>query len=1177
MNRKINLLVLLLLAILFVPNLHGAEPETTTLNELDPLPPSPNAASLGVFGDVDVGLYTGAVQYGIPIYTFKTRHLEIPISLNYSSSGLKVDQIASWVGLGWSLNAGGVITRTVRDWPDEYATESIPDLTQIGQQSVIDYILDSDLASHDSESDLYTFNFGSYSGKFVYDHNSEEFIPIKHTPISISKTVMAGDDYGFQIITPDGTYYYFEELEKSKYLASSKSVGNGSDILTITSWYLSEIEHHSGEIINLYYDNATTYTYSVGAAQTITRKLNSNNICDGNLCCDSPTGSDDPYYNQVTVGTKNLSSIECDGIGRVDFIATKGVGARKDINDYQLDGIEVYNEIDIDPIKEFEFNFSNVKSSGFTNDFHTGTPVDSSLFYRLFLDSFGEIDNALYHFNYHSRDALPPRLSFAQDHWGYFNGQTNASFIPEPPDLYLISGINYADKEPDSDYSMKGLLDTITYPTGGATALTYEAPLYDKLVLNSPPSNMHTLVAETSSSDWMVSYSSYDTVEMGQNVEFIFTVTYCKNNNCSYLDPDSVYYGSVSVSDENQTLFTDVLEIEPRDLIHGPDTTFQKEITFTCYFRKGVDYTVTVTTRGHPMESYLTYYTKSNSSSATYIESEIGGVRIKKIDPSENSKTRYFYYNKYRHRNSEFSLSVEKPQYFNLFEEIKMQTTSTGGSGSYCGLVYCPRVSLTSSSVRNLYDFSGSHIYYPFVTESVGGENFENGGIEYAFDVELDEECDEVFTTSGNEEFNSLYVPRSNESWNNGTKLRESYFKVDNGDADSTKVIEYEYAYQDLDLSDTTLQHKDIIAYSIRKNFEPGCYDGDDFGISNMEIYSYNIYARWKPLTKIISTIYDTDGANGVSTTTEYTYYNPNHAQPYKFIESDSEGLTNTTINKYADDYVSGIQDQLFLDTLVTNNRKGVLIESQSWTDAELVGGILNRYCGTDQQDVDIYTLYAEQPYTVSMPSPPYDDFTEVNVGTTASTFYEKNVKVESNLNHQPVEITQWQGVPTSYVWDKESHYPIAKAKGAYSNELFYTSFEDNGESGTSSSSARTGEKVKAISTEYSIPFTFQNGDYLITYYWRAGESYTWTLRKESVNGTSFQTDEDSGQIDELRVHPADALMTTYTYDPLIGKTSETDPNGRTTYYEYDSLGRLVKVCDHDENILQEYEYNYAQ
>jgi hypothetical protein len=81
--------------------------------------PSPTAASLAQYGAIPVNLNTGVPAINIPLATVQGRSLSVPISLSYHASGIKVDQYGSWVGLGWSLNAGGVITRSKVGGRDE--------------------------------------------------------------------------------------------------------------------------------------------------------------------------------------------------------------------------------------------------------------------------------------------------------------------------------------------------------------------------------------------------------------------------------------------------------------------------------------------------------------------------------------------------------------------------------------------------------------------------------------------------------------------------------------------------------------------------------------------------------------------------------------------------------------------------------------------------------------------------------------------------------------------------------------------------------------------------------------------------------------------------------------------------------------------------------------------------
>src|SRR5579871_1126609 len=80
---------------------------------------SPNATALAKVTDIPVSFHTGVPNIDIPIYTVHEGPLTMPVSLSYHASGIKVMEQSSWVGAGWSLNAGGVITRAVRGLPDE--------------------------------------------------------------------------------------------------------------------------------------------------------------------------------------------------------------------------------------------------------------------------------------------------------------------------------------------------------------------------------------------------------------------------------------------------------------------------------------------------------------------------------------------------------------------------------------------------------------------------------------------------------------------------------------------------------------------------------------------------------------------------------------------------------------------------------------------------------------------------------------------------------------------------------------------------------------------------------------------------------------------------------------------------------------------------------------------------
>lgn len=169
--------------------------------------PTPNAASLGSYGIIPVSLYTGKPNISIPLYTFEYKGFSLPVSLNYDASGVNVNELPGWMGHNWTVNAGGVITRSVRGEIDEYNTyhpivynrfqnpiesarlsgdyhcpvrgypnyfksyKSVSDLYKTKTPNGVDIAKLTGL--YDLSPDIFFFNFLNYSGCFFLGHDGE--------------------------------------------------------------------------------------------------------------------------------------------------------------------------------------------------------------------------------------------------------------------------------------------------------------------------------------------------------------------------------------------------------------------------------------------------------------------------------------------------------------------------------------------------------------------------------------------------------------------------------------------------------------------------------------------------------------------------------------------------------------------------------------------------------------------------------------------------------------------------------------------------------------------------------------------------------------------------------------------------------------------------------------------
>ncbi|NER83514.1 MAG: hypothetical protein F6K42_28970, partial [Leptolyngbya sp. SIO1D8] len=211
------------------------------------LPSSPDAASLGKYGKFPVNLSSGLVNVGIPLYELNTRKLSLSMSLSYHASGIKVADKAGSVGLGWSLNVGGVITRAVRGQPDEkfssgFLNNTVPDASELTPDDW-QFVEDIVWGDIDTQQDVFFYNFPGRSGKFTFDKQKNP-ITIPSEPLKITF-----DPDTIQIIDEQGIIYKFGAKETSQVVGDEPYV---------SSWYLSQIISADGsEKIDFFYGTSS--------------------------------------------------------------------------------------------------------------------------------------------------------------------------------------------------------------------------------------------------------------------------------------------------------------------------------------------------------------------------------------------------------------------------------------------------------------------------------------------------------------------------------------------------------------------------------------------------------------------------------------------------------------------------------------------------------------------------------------------------------------------------------------------------------------------------------------------------------------------------------------------------------------------------------------------------------
>ncbi|HEX7903416.1 MAG TPA: hypothetical protein VF487_06030 [Chitinophagaceae bacterium] len=1147
----------------------GSEPNLSDVNKpVDILPPSPNAASLGQYGGINFGLASGTMSYSVPVYKLNSSQIEVPISIAYNSNGLKVDAIASRAGTGWDLEAGGVITRSVLGNADEEAQRVLPPVTYPQRNRALINFMQSlstvgDSPSYDGQPDIFSFNFSGYNGRFILDNNLNPVL-LTPSPIKIEKNFLS-EQWNFKITTPDGVQYFFGGInatEKSKTFSTGTNCGKSYDAFKVTAWYLITIIHPNNDQINFLYAQIG-YNYKASISETKFKKLTNFTSCPtGTGTCPDLSNSSCYSYYQVT--TPLLTEINAVNGGKLTFTYT----GRNDVGDKLIKKIEAYQPGQITPFRIFEMNYQEVYSLLGSNSY---TSADLSLAWRPFLTEYIEksTDGTLikkFTFEYNDKEYVPTRLSFAQDHYGYYNGATgNTTFLPTPSTLewqaYFPTAT--ANRETNGVFAAKGLLSVVTYPTGGRDEILYEP--------NSVYTTIQVLPPLTSIDAQAQSLEIFD--EPGDEGYSSTGVVSFQQEGHIYGSCD--FYGSTSEADPihnkgwiylidittNTTVFTRT--VRPGDVV---DFIYESLNANHTYQVKAKASGVKVRVSGS-----LQY--RAGQITTQQVNKETGGVRVSKITTINGSDgvssiKRYRY-----HALSTPSISSGGPTYSPLYEnyvntKVKCDpvNSESGGTLVTCEFNECSSASMSSNSLHNIFIYGGASVYYSSVLESYG-ENYENGGIEHKYFVVPDVQGNNVTGT---------YIqntPLTSYSYKNGLEYYQCAFRMQNGNVIPVKKTLTTYK------EDTRIDQQ-FKSYLARKNYSVYCEtDPPSFNeVDAYSLYEYSLLKKWIYPEIVQYQTYSPDGVNFVEEKSVTSYDNISHVLPSQIKTFSSDGTEKIIRNYYPEDILLTGPEETARTTLISKNIVSPILKQTVEKSGAPLLAIQNNY-----------NFFSSTGLVL-----PFAKFSQKGNGVM-----EKRIEFPLySSTGKLLEQRKPNDITTTYIWGHNSNYPIAEIQNANAPEVAYTSFEEESKGyWTYSGSPILDDNSITGKNQYnlgngSLSRSVPNDKVYTVSYWSKGGGYAVNAspsnQVKTVNGWTLYIHNDvspisgtitisgNGIIDEVKLYPHAAKMVSMTYEPYIGISSQTDINNNIIYYSYDGLGRLTLVKDEKKNVIKKICYNYA-
>lgn len=381
--------------------------------------------------------------------------------------------------------------------------------------------------AYEGDPDVFNFNFNGISGKFFMGNDGQIKV-INNSPgnLKVDISGMQNQPYTLysskpiysliKITDENGNKYYFGgESKHLEYTTNNKSP-------VISTWHLYRIEYYTGKVTSFIFrdDNSLSTTFESSEDNSADHAgfppYNGDQANIRDFCVYSETVNDERYLNSFNGFGSNTGfntgsgGISLSPVIQKIAILDKIVDENYIINFKYTRQQHIFNtrngNNDMFPETSFTRMFLDIKLDEIrvnkNNNGSEGDLVNKILFNyvylggsihsRMFLNSVTEYGKRPYIFEYNDTSNLPKPLTFGIDHWGFWNGRSD-NYNPLIPKQNYQSNGDFSDctstnsdicktRNPNFNYSIKGILKKVTYPTGGYTDFEYEPHDYSKRI-----------------------------------------------------------------------------------------------------------------------------------------------------------------------------------------------------------------------------------------------------------------------------------------------------------------------------------------------------------------------------------------------------------------------------------------------------------------------------------------------------------------------------------------------------------------------------------------------------------------------------------------------------------------------------------------------------------------------